>query len=88
MPDLVRIAEEVEATKTPRKLMRDNKPVAVISPVEKATGKAQKGTSKSKADYEAFRAAFGSWRDVDTESLLSNIYADRRRTNTRPSAKL
>ena len=31
MPDLVRIAEEVEATKTPRELRRENKPVAVIN---------------------------------------------------------
>jgi hypothetical protein len=31
MPDLVRIAEEVEATKTPRELVRDNKPVALLN---------------------------------------------------------
>jgi glycerol uptake facilitator-like aquaporin len=27
---------------------------------------------------------FGTWNDVDTERLLNNIYADRRRTNARP----
>jgi hypothetical protein len=86
MPDLVRIAEEVEATKTPRELVRENKPLAVIMPARKAPAK-KKG-AKPKADYEAFRAAFGSWKDVDTENLLKNIYTDRRRTNTRPSVKL
>ena len=33
IPELVRIAEEVEATKTPRELVRENKPVALITPV-------------------------------------------------------
>lgn len=32
--ELVRIAEEVEATKTPRELKRKNKTVAVIMPAE------------------------------------------------------
>jgi|SRR5436190_23394191 hypothetical protein len=32
MPELVRIAEEVEATKTPRALKRDNKTVALLVP--------------------------------------------------------
>ena len=33
MPELVRIAEEVEATKTPRELKRGNKTVTVITGV-------------------------------------------------------
>ena len=37
MPDLVKIAEEVEATKTPRELKRENKTVAVIF-LEENTG--------------------------------------------------
>src|SRR5207248_10839066 len=48
MPDLVRIAEEVEATKTPRELKRENKTVAVIMPARKAPAK-KKG-AKPKAD--------------------------------------
>jgi hypothetical protein len=49
IPDLLRIVEEVDATKTPRKLKRDNKIVAVISPV--ATH--EKTTTKTEADYSA-----------------------------------
>ncbi len=59
MPELVRIAEEVEATKKPRELVRDNKPVALITPVPSA-GKATKRKAKTKAGYEAFFSAFGS----------------------------
>src|SRR5438270_11058289 len=52
IPELVRIAEEVEATKTPRKLVRENKTVAVIMPAKKALPR--KKREKTKADYEAF----------------------------------
>ena len=40
MPELLDLVEEVEATKTPRELKRDDKVVAVLSPVvqkERAT---------------------------------------------------
>ncbi len=40
------------------------------------------------ADYEAFRSAAGGWKDVDTDRLLNDIYADRRRTNNSTSVKL
>jgi hypothetical protein len=82
MPDLARIVEEVEATKKPRELRRENKPVAVIMPAKKAPAK-KKG-EKTKADYEAFKSAAGSWKDVDTDSLIKNIYEQRRRSNKPP----
>jgi hypothetical protein len=33
MPDLLDLVEEVEATKKPRELRRDNKPVALLTPI-------------------------------------------------------
>ncbi len=86
-PDLLRIAEEVRITKTPRILKRDHEPVAMLIPVGIAI-KPKKKREKTKADYAAFRAAAGSWEDVDTDALLDNIYADRRQTNSRSSVKL
>ncbi len=83
IPELVRIAEEVEATKKPRELRRDNKPVAVITPVAKES-QSKKAHVKIKADYEAFFSTFGSWKDVDTDRLLKNIYATRKRSNRPP----
>src|SRR5438105_13125339 len=79
MPDLVKIAEEVAATKTPRELKRENKTVAVIMPAPKDTAKKKRG--KTEADYEAFKAAAGSWKDVDTDKLVKDISAARRGTN-------
>ncbi len=80
IPELVRIAEEVEATKTPRELRRENKPLALITPVAGAK-KARKQKAKTKKDYEAFKRAAGSWKDVDTDTLIKNIYEDRSRSN-------
>ena len=83
MPELVKIAEEVDATKTPRELIRENKPVALITPMTGAK-KAKKHRAKTKADYEAFKSAAGGWKDIDTDKLIANIYASRRRSNRPP----
>jgi len=53
-----------------------------------STIKPKKKREKTKADYAAFRAAAGSWENLDTDTLLDNIYADRRQTNSHPSVKL
>ena len=82
IPGLARIVEEVEATKTPRELKRENKTVAVIMPSRKAPAKQKR--EKTKADYEAFKSAAGSWKDVDTDTLIKNIYEQRRRSNKPP----
>jgi len=86
LPDLLRLAEEVQITKTPRILKRDNETVAMLMPV--AAIKQKKTRAKAKADYEAFRSSAGGWKEVDTDRLLKDIYADRRRTNARPSVNL
>jgi hypothetical protein len=86
MPDLARIVEEVEATKTPRELRRENKTVAVIMPARRAPAK--KKREKTKADYEAFLSAAGGWKGlVDTEQLKKDIY-ESRKIATRPAIKL
>ena len=87
IPELVRIAEEVEATKTPRELIRENKPVALITPMTGAK-KIKKQKAKTKADYEAFKSAAGGWKDfVDTEKLKRDIY-ESRKISTRPPIDL
>src|SRR2546426_886729 len=72
IPDLARIVEEVETTKKPRELRRDNQTVAVILP---AINKRE----KTRADYEAFKSAAGGWKGlVDTEKLKRDIYESRK----------
>ena len=85
MPDLVRIVEEVRKSNTPRVLSRRRKPLAVLRPLETKRKRA-KGT-KTKKDYEAFLASAGSWKDVDTDTLVRDIY-ESRKISSRPPVKL
>ena len=81
IPDLARIVEEVETTKKPRELRRDNKTVAVIAP-------AIHKREKTRADYAAFKSAAGGWKGlVDTEKLKRDIY-ESRKISTRPPIEL
>ena len=76
-PELLRLVEEVETTKQPRELKRDNQIVAVLSPV----------VAKNTEKWKAIRATFGSWSDLDTDELIANIYRWRQegsRPATRP----
>ena len=63
--------------------------VRKIVPYAKTAKKAppSKKQEKTKADYEAFLSAAGGWKDVDTDKLIADIYATRRRSN-RPVVKL
>jgi hypothetical protein len=83
-PELMRLAEEVARTKKPRELMRDRETVAILMP---AKAKPKKKRVKTQADYEAFRAAAGSWKDMDVEKFKADIY-ESRRLGSRPPLKL
>jgi hypothetical protein len=82
-PELLRLAEEVRATNEPRILTRNSEEIAVVVPVV-AHAKKRRSRMKTKADYEAFRAAAGGWADIDTDKLIEDIYEARRRSNRPP----
>jgi len=86
MPELLRIAEEVGASGEPRILKRDGEALAVLTPIG-SRARLRRGRVKSKADMEAFHASAGAWKDVDTDRLVAEIYADRRRS-LRPAPEL
>ncbi len=86
LPDLLRLAEEVATTKTPRELKRDSKTVAILMPPEAKTTP-RKTRAKTKADYETSLAAIGSWSDLDTDAVIAHVYRAREegsRPATRP----
>jgi hypothetical protein len=86
MPDLVRIAEEVEASKKPRELKRENKPIALITPIVQT--KPQRKRGKTTFDPEAFKATAGILKGlIDAEQLKKDIY-ESRGLITRPPIKL
>jgi hypothetical protein len=48
---------------------------------------ARRRRRKTKSDLEAFRAAAGSWEDMDTDSLIEHI-EESRRLSSRPLVTL
>jgi hypothetical protein len=86
VPELLRIVEEVRESGEPRVLRRDNEDLAVVSPL---TPKARRPGRRAPttADWEAFRSSAGGWSDVDTDKLVADIYASRRRS-IRPPVEL
>jgi hypothetical protein len=85
-PEVLRLAEEVARTGSPRVLRRDSEDLAVLSPVA-PTSKRRKRRVKTKADYEAFLASAGSWKGlVDVEKLHKDLEESRRLT--RPPVEL
>src|SRR6266852_1625717 len=79
-PDLLRVAKEVQVSKTPRVLKQRNEAVAILMPAEAAlltNGR----HAQTHGDYTKLRKIAGSWQQVDTDTLLHDIYADRKRSN-------
>ena len=78
IPDLVRIAEEVEATNKPRVLKRDNTPIAILTPLNRK----QSARAKQKAIKETLALA-GAWSDLDFEEMLDTL--DHIRHDSKPT---
>jgi hypothetical protein len=84
MPELIDLVEEVEATKKPRELKRDDKVVAILSPVVQ---KEKDAARPATADWQKSLAAVGSWSDLDPDKIIEDIYRWRKegsRPATRP----
>lgn len=82
MPELVRLVEEVRRTRKPRVLRRRKEALAVLRPI-----RAKRVTRKSKKNFEAFLSSAGSWKDVDTDKLVRDIY-ESRKISSRPPVEL
>ncbi len=81
MPDLVQIAEEVEATNRPRVLKRDDTPIAMLTPVKKKPS--AKAKSKS---LKAALALAGAWKDLPADQMEEEL--DRIRHSSKPTPPL
>jgi hypothetical protein len=82
MPELLDLVEEVETTKKPRELKRNNKIVAVLSPFV-----GWETYTPSPDDFHSSLAAIGSWSDLDADALMAKIHRWRHegsRPATRP----
>ena len=83
-PDLLRLAEEVKTTRKPRLLKNHRETVAVIMPADTAN---QGNVTQKQTAYKAIQTLIGSWKDIDTDTLIAQIYRAREegsRPPTRP----
>jgi hypothetical protein len=73
-PQLRRILTAIREGDEPVRLRIAGEEVAVIRPLKPRRPHRR---VISDADLEALRSVAGSWKDVDTDRLLKDIYADR-----------
>ncbi|MBI2953071.1 MAG: hypothetical protein HYY30_02065 [Chloroflexi bacterium] len=77
LPELLRVVEEVRKTQVPRVLRRNKEDLAILMPAGHITRSRPKRV-KTKVDREAFRSAFGAWKDiVDADALKRDLASAR-----------
>jgi hypothetical protein len=77
MPNLARLAEEVEATRMPRILKRHKETVAILMPAEPAS------TAKKQQAIEETLALAGAWGNRDWNEVEAEL--DRIRHSSKPT---
>jgi len=75
VPDILRLAEEVRRAGEPRVLRGDGEDLDMVVPMPRPRKTRLK--KPTAADYAAFRSAAGSWADIDTDTLIEDIYRAR-----------
>jgi hypothetical protein len=86
VPDMLKLAEDVNRTRRPRILRRANEDIAVLMPMQHMTRRPTKH-APSAEDIAAFEAAAGGWKDVDVDRFLADN-ARSRQTASRPPVDL
>ena len=77
IPELRRVAEEVARTGRVWVLTENGKVVAEIVPLGWLKPRKLTPRPPTEAQLDAFRRSAGGWKDVDTDRLLTDIYASR-----------
>ena len=85
-PDLLKVAEEVNTTKTPRLIKRNGETLALLIPTGQKTAHPQKRDIWTHYDPEKVRAALhqskGALQGVNREELLSDLAEQRSQEST------
>jgi hypothetical protein len=84
LPELARAAAEVRSTNQPRVLTRGDEELAILMPICRHPAR----PGRAQPDYEALRAAAGSWKDhLDIDQFIEDNYRQRQ-VSTRPRVEL
>lgn len=87
-PDLLSLAEAVRSSGRPRALRREGETIAVIVPFFATGARRLAQRNLTPEDSAAFRAAAGTWADVDVDRFLADAYAARDIPEDRPQVDL
>ncbi len=83
LPDVLRLAEEVQSTETPRILKRDHEAVAMLMPVGTTIHRSRPGKRTIWTHYNpkrvraALQTSAGALQGVDREELLGDLAVQR-----------
>jgi prevent-host-death family protein len=73
VPELAHLVDEVQTTRKPRRITRDNEDVAVLMPARPRLPRLR-GKRVTQADIDAAMSVFGAWKDqVDPETLKREL---------------
>lgn len=75
----LRLVEEVRASGNPLLLQIRGVTVAILQPLPPVEKRREPAVPReiAEADVEAYRAAAGSWHDVDVDEFIADIYSSR-----------
>src|SRR5215211_1643212 len=73
VPELAHLVDEVQTTRKPRRITRDNEDVAILMPARPRSPRLR-GKRVTQADIDAAMSVFGAWKDqVDPETLKREL---------------
>jgi tRNA(fMet)-specific endonuclease VapC len=88
LPDLLRLVEEVKATRTPRILKRESEPVAMLMPVGATIQRSHPHKRSIWTHYDPLRVkaalhqSAGALQGVDREELIRDLASQREQKST------
>lgn len=86
VPELLKLAVEVNESREPRILRRNSEDLAILMPARSLRRRAKR--PRTDVDYKAFLSSAGGWKGlVDTDKLKEDIRASRK-LSSRPPVEL
>jgi hypothetical protein len=76
-PQLMRLVDEIRKSHSPVRLRSDGEEVAVVIPLNENSDSSEVRKLETPDDLAEFLSIAGGWSDMDTDSLVEEIYRQR-----------
>ena len=85
MPEVARLVDDLDGSRTARVLLRRGREAAIITPLESRPPDRRRKPVSRLAKGKGLEAAFGGWAGlIDVDTFLEEVYADRELGNLPP----